>query len=58
VPIKSVYPPARPKTKPHLIEDISFSRDFIVCKCAWKGPVADYNRHRLDGNRVPRSRNR
>jgi len=55
VPIKSTYPPSRGKSKPHLIDDISFSKDFIVCICAWKGRVDEYNKHRLDGNRKPRS---
>jgi hypothetical protein len=32
----------------HLIDDISFSKDFIVCTCAWKGPVDDFAPHRQD----------
>jgi hypothetical protein len=34
------------KKSRHLIDDISFSKDFIVCTCAWKGEVNAYQLHR------------
>lgn len=32
--------------KEHVIDDISYSKDFIVCSCAWKGPTAEFPVHR------------
>jgi hypothetical protein len=37
-----------PKKSAHLIDDISYSKDFIVCTCAWKGPVDDFQPHRKE----------
>lgn len=36
------------KKSQHVIDDISFSRDFIVCICAWKGPISEYQPHRKE----------
>ncbi len=41
-------PPKGRQKKPHLIDDISFSKDYIVCDCAWKGPIDDFKQHRKD----------
>lgn len=45
--IKSTYPPTRPQ-KEHVIDDISFKKDIIVCLCSWKGPIGDYRAHRKE----------
>jgi hypothetical protein len=34
--------------KPHTIDDISFSKDYIVCICAWKGRIDDFAAHRKE----------
>ena len=48
MPVKSTgFPKDRPP-KPHVIDDISFAEDFIVCTCAWKGKVADFVPHRKE----------
>jgi len=36
------------KKSRHLIDDISFSKDFIVCVCAWKGAIDEYQTHRKE----------
>lgn len=41
-------PPPKPKEAKHVIDDISYSRDFIVCSCAWKGRVDEYQPHRKE----------
>lgn len=48
MPVKSAgFPIDRPQ-KPHVIDDISFSKDYIVCTCAWKGTVAEFVPHRKE----------
>lgn len=37
----------RKKTQ-HVIDDISYSGDYIVCICAWKGRIDDYQPHRKE----------
>lgn len=32
----------------HLIEDISYSKDFILCKCGWKDKVELFQAHRFE----------
>lgn len=52
MPIGQSFPKSivdKPK-KPHMIEDISYSKDFILCVCSWRGPVDDYLTHRKEGN--------
>lgn len=39
------FPKPVPK-KPHVIDEVSFAKDFIVCICAWKGPIDDFKAHR------------
>jgi len=34
------------KKSQHVIDDISYSQDFIVCICAWKGAIDSYQAHR------------
>jgi len=42
----------RPKNKAHLIDEISFSQDRVVCKCAWAGSIPEWGIHRkLNGPR-------
>jgi hypothetical protein len=36
------------KKSRHLIDDISFSKDYIVCICAWKGTVDEFQPHRRE----------
>lgn len=36
------------KKSRHLIDDISFSLNFIVCTCAWKGAIDAYQPHRKE----------
>lgn len=48
MPIRSVSFPINHPKKPHVIDDISFSKDFIVCSCAWKGTVAEFRDHRKE----------
>lgn len=38
----------RPKSSKHLIDEISYSKDYVVCTCAWKGPVDEYQPHRKE----------
>lgn len=46
----------RKKTQ-HVIDDISFSADYIVCVCAWKGRIDDYQAHRREAEpTAPRTR--
>lgn len=40
--------PLNVKRSKHLIDDISFSQDFIVCTCAWKGEIDAYQPHRRE----------
>ncbi len=40
------------KKSQHVIDDISFSEDFIVCICAWKGAIDSYQAHRKDAEGV------
>ena len=42
----SMTPGLNAKQSRHLIDDISFSKDFIVCTCAWKGEINLYQLHR------------
>jgi hypothetical protein len=44
----STTPSLNKKKSRHLIDDISFSKDFIVCLCAWKGAINDYQAHRKE----------
>lgn len=43
-----VNPKLNEKKSKHIIDDISFSRDFIVCTCAWKGPIDAFQPHRKE----------
>ena len=43
---RSLTPDLNVKRSRHLIDDISFSKDFIVCTCAWKGAIDDFQPHR------------
>ena len=42
----SMTPDLNTKKSRHLIDDISFSKDFIVCTCAWKGVIDAFQLHR------------
>ncbi len=41
-------PKLNEKKSKHVIDDISFSEDFIVCACAWKGRVDEFQPHRKE----------
>lgn len=43
-----VNPNLNIKKSRHVIDDISFARDYIVCTCAWKGPIDNYQPHRKE----------
>ena len=45
---RSLTPNLNQKRSQHLIDDISFSQDFIVCTCAWKGPIDLFQPHRKE----------
>lgn len=49
------YPPPRPK-KAHVIDDISFKRDTLVCSCAWRGRITEFPDHRRAFGLPPRSK--
>lgn len=34
--------------KEHVIDDISYSQDFIVCRCSWKGKTTEFVAHRKE----------
>lgn len=38
----------KPKPKSHLIEEISFSKDYLKCSCGWEGKPAEHNAHRKE----------
>jgi hypothetical protein len=40
--------PQNTKRSQHLIDDISYSKDYIVCICAWKGTIAEFQPHRRE----------
>jgi hypothetical protein len=44
----AVTPGLNAKRSSHRIDDISFSQDFIVCLCSWKGPIDEFQPHRKD----------
>jgi hypothetical protein len=48
----SVYDSLNRPKKPHIIEDISFRKDFIACSCGMKGTIAEYDIHRREMNRI------
>lgn len=35
------------KMNTHLIEDISYSLNYILCKCGWKDTIESFQGHRL-----------
>lgn len=38
--------PANARRKEHVIEDISFRKNYIVCRCSFRGTIAEYDAHR------------
>lgn len=40
--------PVKRRLKEHVIDEISYSKDFIVCSCAWKGKTAEFPVHRRE----------
>ena len=44
--VVSTKPGFNTKKSRHLIDDISYSSDYIVCICAWKGPIEEFQPHR------------
>lgn len=38
----------KPKLKKHVIEDISFSNDYIKCSCGWEGKTTEHDAHRKE----------
>ena len=41
---RSVYPVRKPKE--HVIDEISFSKNYIVCLCSFRGTIPEYDAHR------------
>jgi hypothetical protein len=34
--------------KGHVIQDISYQKDMILCVCEWRGPVSEFQQHRKE----------
>jgi hypothetical protein len=39
---------AKHHLKAHVIDDISYSEDYIVCSCAWRGKTTEFPAHRKE----------
>lgn len=51
-PVASAYDALNRPKKPHVIEEISFRKDYILCSCSFAGTVIEYDEHRREMNRL------